>query len=177
MDHYRDIIARNQVPLSAWDKKSLWFLPVFFGGMGIYFLITNDPRIWLYHPMDMRYVGFIIFFLMIVVGVFFGYRAMISRKLTFVSDIRDDAVKRKIISELKDSFHWVIRKEDKNYFFFHEAGLWGIGNESYITLIYDENGFYINCIVQTFRAGNYTSFIRTRNYVKKLRQLMSDCAV
>ncbi|MGA2622618.1 MAG: hypothetical protein ABSF91_02085 [Bacteroidota bacterium] len=173
MEQYREIIARNEISLSLRDKISLWWLPAFFGGMGAYIFVTSDPRIWLYRPMDFRYINLTISLLMIFSGGFFGYRAKISRRLTFVSDTSPEATKRQIISAMQNSFRWVIRREDKNYFLFYERGLWRIANESYITLVYDERGFYINCIVQTWRAGNYTSFMRTRNYVKKLKQLSS----
>jgi hypothetical protein len=178
MEQYKRMIASKKVPMDSGGRMALWYLPCFCIGLGGYFLISsivnNNPNLLWDRPFK---IGFIVtrfpLLLMIVVGAFFPYRAKISSKLTFVQDKSSLQTKIEIIKALMDSFGWDIQKQETNYLTISACGGW-FRNSSIITVLYDENGYYINWIVYSWRAGNYCSILGTKNVVKKLKELIDD---
>jgi len=154
MDKYQDIIAKGKISTSdfgytflAWGSNILFFL---VSSWGLYHVNTK----WTYDDEPTKVIwGNII---MIFLAVFSLYTLMLIRnklKIKFYKDKRIIEKKHQIVQHLKKINHWRLEREDTNYYLFFENNI--LIPSYYITVVFDEEGFYLNCFPYMSRVLDF----------------------
>jgi len=93
---------------------------------------------------------------MIFLAVFSLYTLMLIRnklKIKFYKDKRIIEKKHQIVQHLKKINHWRLEREDTNYYLFFENNI--LIPSYYITVVFDEEGFYLNCFPYMSRVLDF----------------------
>lgn len=143
MNKYQNIISDGKIPVS--DVASIFgravnLLPLLVGIWGLYYVNTywdsNSGE------NDVLF-GNITTSFFILFGVYLLWVTKQRLKTTFYPDSRPIDSKLKIIEMQRAINHWQLKKTEKNYYMFYENNL--LMPSYYITIVFDEKGFYLNC--------------------------------
>ncbi len=142
MEKYQIIITKGRVSTSDFGYGFMsWGTNLFMmavGLWGIYYVNTK----WELDGNNILFGNMTTIFLTIF-SAYLLYQTWRKLKVTFYPDKRTIESKERIIQQLKKENHWRLEKSDKNYYLFYENNI--IIQSYYITIVYDEKGFYLNC--------------------------------
>ncbi len=84
-------------------------------------------------------------------------------KVNFYPDKRSSEIKEQVILKQKKVNRWRLKRAEKNYYLFYENNLFL--QSYYITIVYDEIGFYLNCFPV---LGRVIDFGRSQRWCDEL---------
>lgn len=166
MKSFEEAILKNKVPLSLLDKVMFWINPTAAILTGLFFLYKLYMTNW-YSTFENKdgivSESFIQVFsiLFLIFGIYMVFKNYFLFQLTFVQSNMSLIEKENTINKMKQEYGWSILKKETQYFRFYRPGKW-YSRPDYVSILYDEKGFYLNCIDTrwaTLDSGNGTRVI------------------
>ena len=150
MEKYEVIIDKGKISTSDISTSfSTWLTPVFLFVMGVFALYqlnytsqpisTNETD---FYQNSSHVLYNILFSLIAIFGIYLLFNSGKILKVIFCKDSKPVESKEKVIEKLMSDNKWKLVKKDINYYQFWENNI--IAQSYYITIVFDEKGFYIN---------------------------------
>jgi hypothetical protein len=138
-DLYEKSIRTKKVPLSAYDTFLLW----------------ANPSIFLLFPLWIFYrFGFEINFAVILLwaaGTYNVYTNFRDTTFVFLASKTPIVSKEQVILNLQRKYDWNLLDKSQQYIRFEDKVTWTKW-PNYITLVWNEEGYFINCIDERFKT-------------------------
>jgi len=155
------IIKRGKVSISMGEWFDIWFSPVLLFGL-------SYALIWRLNQDGEGGIYYLFVSVIILIGLFQVYRALMSGKLIFIPN-QDSVVNKKAIArEMQNIYRWELSEAKGNTYVFIDKYF---PNNQEILIICTEEGYYINCMVRASKLGTGISVYQTKRLVKYIRQL------
>ena len=140
IDLYKKSVQSKRVPLSVGDSLFLWMNPI---------------ACILAIPMYIFYkFGFSINMAIILlwsVGIYNVYTNIRDTKFKFLANNASLLTKEEVILQLQQKLGWRLENQSRQYFRFHEPMTWKKWS-TYITIVWNEEGYFVNCLDSWFRT-------------------------
>lgn len=145
MKKYQEIIAKGKITTAdlglTFDTWISYSVLLAMSILAIIVFNTDNKK-----TVDYPNQPLLFNFVFIVLSIFAAWCLFLTGKklrTRFYKDNRSLEKKKQVIEHLKEVNHWRLKKEDTQYFLFLENNI--IITSYYITIVYDETGFYLNC--------------------------------
>ncbi len=144
LDLYRSAMRRKKVPLSIAAYLQLWFYPAFGFGLPIYFGF-HDGLDKLHNPGSVLVVA-----LLWGLATYNIYTIFRDTRFIFVASKKSLPEKHEVLMELQRKLRWSLDAESLQYFKFEDRTTllkWS----NYITIVWNEDGYFINCLDERYK--------------------------
>lgn len=163
MENYEEIIKRGSIRMKDVPSNyGIWVLPISFFFVSLYALYASNTEPALLDSSETEYYqewSATLFNLFLMVIFAFSIYLLLTAKrffnLVFVKCTLDDSEKEKIIARLKEDNKWEVQKKEDFHWLFYEHHL--VTSSYYITVLYDEKGFYVNSFPFTKKVIDFGS--------------------
>ena len=165
-NRYEEIIRDGKVPSSDIPNSSpQWVSNIFLSLVSIWGLYYVNTK-W----EDQQLIASIVLTALLIFSFYSPIQTKRKLKITFYEDHKSLEYKERIIQKQKEINHWELLNSDKNYYLFFENNL--IIQSYYITIVFDQKGFYINCYPN---KGRVVDFGRSQKWSDQLYEDIKAC--
>ncbi|HNP23453.1 MAG TPA: hypothetical protein PKM63_17915 [Panacibacter sp.] len=150
MQRYQQAIINDKVPLSIFDLVLFYTSSLFALVVGLIFFYRINFTDFKFDTTNQAIILNIFSIVFIAFGI---YTAILNRqhfKFKFIESSKSKEEKEKIILGIANKSNWTLIKKDTNNFKFTDTFSWSKWRYN-ITVIYDDNGFYVNALTTQWK--------------------------
>jgi len=171
MEKFQSIISKGKISTSDLGYNFVaWGSPIFMFGIGIWGLYYVNTAWEADTESNNILIGNIAFIFLILTCLYLLFLTNKKLKVTFYPDSRSNETKETVIQKLKSIKHWRVEKTEKNYYLIYENNI--LITSYYITIVFDETGFYLNCYPDLSRV---IDFGRSKRWCNELYESIKGC--